>query len=83
MARSPFTEREAMTMIAGTVRQMIKDATYFNYSNVGPHYCQLTESGKDALCKQMDLLMGQLAHAIKHDDEERSKKIVFEQLKGN
>ena len=81
MAKSPFTEREVSTMIYGTIKQLVSDPCYFNNSNIGAEYSHLTELGKEALVKQMNLLCGHLSHAIKHDDIERAKQTVFEELK--
>ena len=73
--------RDVEKMIIGSVREVIRDRTYFHNSTVGPEYCHLTEEGQRAVVEMFNVLLPRLVKAQELEDHERSKAIVFEELK--
>jgi hypothetical protein len=69
-------------MILGSVKELLKDRTYFHYSTVGADYCRLTPQGEEAIIEMINLLGSRLAYAVAQEDVERSKKLVLDELKG-
>ena len=74
--------KDVEKMMVGSIKEILKDRTYFYYSSVGPEYCHLTEEGKEAIMNIMNVLGSRLAVAIEKEDIERSKKLVLDELKG-
>ena len=68
-------------MIVGSVKELLKDRTYFHHSTVGPEYCRLTDQGERAIVDIVNLLGGRMANAIAQEDIERSKRLVLDELK--
>lgn len=68
-------------MIIGSVREVIKDRTYFHNSTIGPEYCHLTEQGQRAINEMFNILLPRLVKAQELEDIERSKALVLQELK--
>ena len=74
--------RDIEKMIAGSLKEVIKDRNLFHNSTVGPEYCHLTEEGKKAVTDMLNLLLPRLVKAQELEDVERSKQLVLNELKG-
>lgn len=74
--------KDVEKMMVGSIKEILKDRTYFYYSNVGPEYCHLTDQGKEAILDIINLLGSRMAVAIEKEDIERSKQLVLDELKG-
>ena len=74
--------RDIEKMIAGSLKEVVKDRNLFHNSTVGPEYCHLTEEGKKAVTDMLNLLLPRLVKAQELEDVERSKQLVLDQLKG-
>jgi hypothetical protein len=73
--------KDVEKMIVGSLKEIIKDRNYFHNSTVGPEYCHLTAEGIHAVGEAMNLLLPRLLKAQELEDIERSKAIVFQELK--
>ena len=68
-------------MLVGSVKELLKDRNYFYYSSVGAEYCHLTDAGNEAVIDIINMLGGKIRIAEEKEDIERSKELVFEELK--
>lgn len=68
-------------MLVGSVKEILKDRTYFYYSSIGPEYCHLTDKGQEAVLEILNILGGKLRHAEAQEDIERSKELILQELK--
>ena len=73
--------RDIEKMIAGSLKEVVKDRNLFHNSTVGPEYCHLTEEGKKAVTDMLNLLLPRLVKAQELEDIERSKALVLQELK--
>ena len=74
--------RDIEKMIAGSLKEVVKDRNLFHNSTVGPEYCHLTEEGAKATVEMLNLLLPRLVKAQELEDVERSKQLVLNELKG-
>jgi hypothetical protein len=74
-----LTENDIKNIMYGAVREMTRSTKYY-YSGYHSHF---TEEGKQLIAEMMDLYAEKINKAIKDADEQRSKDMVFNQLKGD
>jgi hypothetical protein len=73
--------KDVEKMLLGSLKEIIKDRNYFYNSTVGPEYCHLTAEGIHAVGEMCNILLPRLLKAQELEDIERSKAIVFQELK--
>lgn len=73
--------KDVEKMIIGSLKEVMKDRNLFYNSNVGPEYCHLTAEGIHAVGEMLNVLLPRLVKAQELEDIERSKAMVFEELK--
>jgi uncharacterized protein (UPF0305 family) len=73
-----LTENDIKNIMYGAIRELTRSTKYY-YSGYHSHF---TEDGKRLITEMMDLYAEKIDKAIKAEDEQRSKDMVFNQLKG-
>jgi len=73
-----MTEADFKNIFYGVVRELMKDSKYF-YNG---YQCHFTDEGKQILTDLLDLYAPSLIDAIREEDNERSKQLVLQGLKG-
>lgn len=61
--------------------EIIKDKKCYYYSSVGKEYSHLTDEGKAAVSKWLDLMAWEMLKLEQAELDARAKKIVWEELK--
>jgi hypothetical protein len=74
-----LTENDIKHIMYGAVREMTRSSKYY-YAGYHSHF---TAEGKQLITEMMDLYAEKIDKAIKDADEQRSKDMVFNQLKGD
>lgn len=68
--------------IIGSLKEILRDSDYLYYSSVGPDYCHLTVEGSRVILELVNMLGPRLINAMAQEDIDRSKELVFNELKG-
>lgn len=63
------------------LNEIIKDRALYYYSPIGKDYCHLTEEGKLAVAKWLELMAPEMRELEKQELDARAKKIMWEELK--
>ena len=74
-----MTEADIKNLLYGSIRELTRNRTYYYDSSYRPHW---TEDGKRVIGDLMDLYAEKIQVAIKEADEQRSKDMVMNTLKG-
>lgn len=61
--------------------EIIKDRDLYYHSGVGRDYSHLTERGKEALAKWMNMMAWEMLELEKKELDARAKKLMWEELK--
>lgn len=61
--------------------EIIKDKQLYYHSSVGSNYCHLTEAGKEATVKWLNLMAWEMLELEKKELDARAKKLMWEELK--
>ena len=61
--------------------EIIKDRECYYHSSVGREYSHLTEQGKEALSKWLELVAWEMLELEKKQLDARAKKLMWEELK--
>jgi hypothetical protein len=61
--------------------EVIKDRNLFYHSSVSKDYCHLTEQGKEAVTKWIELMAFEMLALEKAELDARAKKLMWEELK--
>lgn len=61
--------------------EILKDKELYYYSHVGKGYCHLTDQGKEAVTKWIDLMAWEMLELEKKELDARAKKLMWEELK--
>lgn len=84
MSRSlKLNEQEVMTIIEGTLKQFVRNPDYYRHSSVGPRYSEIYTEGERALLKIMEELLPLLSEAQEKELDDRARRQVLDELKGN
>jgi hypothetical protein len=73
--------QDVETMLVGSIKEILKNKTYFYYSSVGPGYCYLTEDGHRVIIEAVNMLGARMISALEQEDIERSKQLMLDELK--
>jgi hypothetical protein len=72
-----MTEQDIKNILYGSIRELTLDRKYY-YNGYNSHF---TDDGRQLITEMLDLYAGKIKDAIKTADEERSKQMVFDELK--
>lgn len=61
--------------------EIVKDRDLYYHSAVGRDYSHLTERGKEALAKWMNMMAWEMIELEKKELDARAKKLMWEELK--
>jgi len=61
--------------------EIIKDRDYYYHSGVGRDYSHLTERGKEATVKWLNMMAYEMLELEKAELDARAKKLMWEELK--
>jgi len=61
--------------------EILKDKELYYYSSVGKGYSHLTEPGKEAVAKWIDLMAWEMLELERKELDARAKRLVWEELK--
>jgi len=61
--------------------EIIKDRDLYYHSGVGRDYSHLTERGKEAAVKWLDMMAHEMLELEKKELDARAKKLMWEELK--
>jgi len=61
--------------------EIIKDRDMYYHSGVGQHYSHLTERGKEATVKWLNMMAYEMLELEKAELDARAKKLMWEELK--
>lgn len=61
--------------------EILKDSRYFYFSKIGADYCHLTDEGKEAVIKWVELMAPGMYKLEQDELDARAKKLVWEELK--
>lgn len=61
--------------------EIIKDKKCYYYSSVGKGYSYLTDEGKEAVVKWIDIMAWEMIELDKQELDIRAKKIMWDELK--
>ena len=61
--------------------EIIKDKNCYYYSSVGKSYSHLTEEGKEAVVKWLELMAWEMIELEEKQLDARAKKLMWEELK--
>ena len=73
-----MTEDDIKNLMYGSIRELTRTRAYY-YNGYRSHF---TDEGKRVLSEMMDLYAEKITVAIREADEQRSKDMVFNTLKG-
>ena len=74
-----MTEKDIKTILYGGIKELTQNSKYY-YSGYRSHF---TEEGKKVLIEMIDLYAAEIEKTISKADEERSKAMVINALKGD
>lgn len=63
------------------LNEIIKDKKCYYYSSVGKGYSHLTEEGKVAVVKWLEIMAWEMIELDKQELDARAKKLMWEELK--
>jgi len=61
--------------------EIIKDSHYYHHSTVSKDYSHLTEEGKDAVIKWLNIMACEMLEFERVELDARAKKVMWEELK--
>jgi hypothetical protein len=61
--------------------EIIKDKKCYYYSSVGRDYCHLTDEGKVAVAKWLEMMAFEMLELEEQELDARAKKLMWEELK--
>jgi hypothetical protein len=61
--------------------EIIKDKRCYYHSSVGQNYCHLTEEGKEAVVKWLEMTAWEMLRLEQAELDARAKKMMWEELK--
>ena len=61
--------------------EIIKDKECYYHSSISKDYCHLTEKGKEATAKWLELMAWEMLELEKQQLDARAKKMMWEELK--
>ena len=61
--------------------EILKDKELYRHSTVGRDYSHLTESGKEAVAKWIDLMAWEMLELERKELDARAKRLMWEELK--
>ena len=73
-----MTEEDIKNVMYGSIRELMRERKYY-YSGYHSHF---TEEGRAVISEMVDMYSQKIEQAVKTDDEQRAKQMVFDTLKG-
>lgn len=63
------------------LHEILKNQRLFYHSSIGPQYCHLTDEGKEAVIKWVELMAPGMYKLEQDELDARAKKLVWDELK--
>ena len=69
-------------VIYGALLEIVSDPDYYYYSSVGKEYSHFSDKGEQAIIDFAKIIAYNMLEARDEEDEQRSRDIVLNELKG-
>jgi hypothetical protein len=69
-------------VIYGALLEIVSDPDYYYYSSVGKEYSHFSDKGEQAIVDFAKIIAYNMLEARDEEDEQRSRDIVLNELKG-
>ena len=69
-------------VIYGALLEIVSDPDYYYYSSVGKEYSHFSDKGEQAIVDFAKIIAYNMLEARDEEDEQRSRNIVLNELKG-